>query len=135
MRSFMENHSLTWPFIFNSQNVWSGSKKMRPIFHKLHVTENAIGVPNHLLSLISTKSILKIYPKAFCALVFDTVLALCRSEKIMSEMHTWRGSTYNGFSPIYGPNEQVDDDFVFRRSLCSCMYMENIFIAEATIQK
>jgi len=31
------HHSLKSPYIINSQKVWSGFKKMGPIFHKLRI--------------------------------------------------------------------------------------------------
>jgi len=43
------HHNLKSPFIINSQKMWSRSKQIGHIFHKLHLTENAMGVPNNLL--------------------------------------------------------------------------------------
>ena len=48
-----KHHSLKPPCIINSQKAWSRSKKIGPIFRKLHITENAVGVPNNLISTIS----------------------------------------------------------------------------------
>jgi len=53
-----KHHRLKSPCIINSQKAWSRSKKIGPIFRKLHITENAVGVPNNL---ISTISVWKIY--------------------------------------------------------------------------
>ena len=33
----------------NSKKVWSGSKKMGPVFHRLHITENLVGVSKKCL--------------------------------------------------------------------------------------
>jgi len=53
-----KHHRLKSPCIINSQKAWSSSKKIGPIFRKLHIPENAVGVPNNL---ISTISVWKIY--------------------------------------------------------------------------
>jgi len=41
----MESHWLKIALYHNSQKVGSGSKKMGPVFHRLHITENFVGVP------------------------------------------------------------------------------------------
>jgi len=46
-----KHHSSKSPYISNSQKVWSVSKKIGLIFHKLHIAENAVGVPDNLLHL------------------------------------------------------------------------------------
>jgi len=46
-----KHNSLKSLYIINSQEVWHGSKKIDPVFHKLHITENVVGVPNDLLYL------------------------------------------------------------------------------------
>jgi len=43
------------------------------VFHKLHITDNTVGVPNNLLHL---QNVFKRYTIKQPALVFDTVLAL-----------------------------------------------------------
>jgi len=52
LRNLSGNHYiLKLQYVINSQEVWNGSKKIGPIFHKLHVTENAVGVPKNILYL------------------------------------------------------------------------------------
>ena len=53
----------------NSQKVWNGSKKMGPVFHRLHITENIIGVPKLFYLKINAW---KIYPKAVVPNLFIT---------------------------------------------------------------
>jgi len=59
------------------------------VFHKLHITQNIVGVPNTLLYL---QNVFKRYTlKECCALVFDTVLVIRRSEKnnVWNVFPTW----------------------------------------------
>ena len=52
------NQSLKSLFIINSENIWSGSQNMGFVFHKLHITESIVGVPDNLVYL---QKVLKIY--------------------------------------------------------------------------
>jgi len=43
------HHSLKAPYIINSQNAWSRSKKIGIFLTRYTVTKNTLGVPNNLL--------------------------------------------------------------------------------------
>ena len=79
--------SLKVLYINNSENVWSRSQKMHLIFHKLHNWEHCRRPKQSLISANCRYTL----PKAYCALVFDTVLAIGRSEKnnVWNVFPTW----------------------------------------------
>ena len=61
LQSFMESQKFKITFYHNSHKVWSGSKKMGPVFHRSHITENIVGIPKMFYITINAW---KIYPKA-----------------------------------------------------------------------
>jgi len=62
------HHCLKSPFIIHSQKVGNRSTEIRSIFHKLHITENAMSVPNNLLYLqqVFERYTLKQWSQPFC---------------------------------------------------------------------
>jgi len=70
MQSFMESQWFKIALYDNSQKVWSGSKKMGPVFHRLHITENIVGVPK---TFYLKTNVWKIYPKAVVPNLFLAV--------------------------------------------------------------
>jgi len=69
MWSFSKHHSLKSPYTINSQKLASKSKKIVPIFHKVRITENAVGVPKILVFL---KYVWNIHNKAVFSNPFVT---------------------------------------------------------------
>jgi len=64
MQSFMESQQFKITLNHNSQKVWSGSKTMDAIFHRLHMTEDIVCVPKMY--------VWKNYPKAVVPNLFVT---------------------------------------------------------------
>jgi len=83
--------------------------------------------------------------KACCVLAFASVLAIhseiseeqCLKripELVRSRTVLLRLGSDNS-NPRQDSNKKLNGDRFPKRSLCICMYMKNVFIAEATIQK